>query len=211
MKLNSNKQFQMGVRMKLTKFIILLAGAALVSGCASKGYVEEQIRASESRTSAQLTDVSGKATTMEADIEQLKALSRELSSKTDMAINQAKGFENYQIIWEGEVNFDFDSYDIKPVAEQTLMEAGQKLEQNRRSLVELVGHTDQTGTNKYNLMLGERRAESVKRFLADKFGISLYRMFTLSYGKEKPLEMPDQANASAKNRRVKIRVWGELT
>lgn len=195
--------------MKITKFLILLAGAALVSGCASKGYVEEQIRASESRTSAQLTDVSGRSSTLEADVEELKALSRELSGKTDMAINQAKGFENYQIIWQGEVNFDFDSYDIRPVAEQTLMEAGQKLEQSPKSLVELIGHTDLTGTNKYNLMLGERRAESVRRFLADRFGVSLYRMFTLSYGKEKPLQLPDQANSSAKNRRVTIRVWGE--
>lgn len=197
--------------MKLTKFALLIAAAALVSGCASKGFVEEQIRASESRTSSQLTDVSGRASSLETDIEQLKSLSRELSEKTDMAINQAKGFENYQIIWQGEVNFDFDSYDITPVSEQTLMEAGQKLEAHRRSLVELVGHTDKTGPAKYNIMLGERRAESVKRFLADRFGISLYRMFTLSYGKEKPLELPDQANANYKNRRVKIVIWGDLT
>jgi len=197
--------------MKLIKFAVLLAAAALVTGCASKGYVEEQIRASESRTSSQLTDVSGRASSLETDIEQLKALSRELSEKTDMAINQAKGFENYQIIWQGEVNFDFDSYDISPVSEQTLMEAGQKMEVSRKSLVELVGHTDRTGSSKYNILLGERRAESVKRFLADRFGISLYRMFTLSYGKEKPLELPDQANANHKNRRVKIVIWGDLT
>jgi outer membrane protein OmpA-like peptidoglycan-associated protein len=197
--------------MKMTKLFVLLVVAALVSGCASKGFVEEQIRASESRTSSQLTDVSGRATGMEADIEQLKALSRELSEKTEMAINQAKGFENYQIIWQGEVNFDFDSYDVTPVAEQTLTEAGQKMESSPKSLVELVGHTDRTGSNKYNILLGERRAESVKRFLADRFGVSLYRMFTLSYGKEKPLELPDQANASHKNRRVKVVIWGDLT
>jgi len=197
--------------MKTTKLFVLLVIAALVSGCASKGFVEEQIRASESRTSTQLTDVSGRATDMETEIEQLKALSRELSEKTDMAINQAKGFESYQVVWQGEVNFDFDSYDITPVAEQTIMEAGQKMESSPKSLVELVGHTDYIGTNKYNLLLGERRAESVKRYLADRFGVSLYRMFTLSYGKEKPLELPDQANATHKNRRVKIVIWSDLT
>jgi len=196
--------------MKIAKFFVLLAGVALIAGCASKGYVEEQIRASESRTSAQLTDVSGKTSSIETDIEQLKALSRELSGKTEIALNQAKGFENYQIIWEGEVNFDFDSYDIKPVAEQTLMDAGQKLEQNPRSLVELVGYTDKTGSNNYNLLLGEKRAESVRRFLADRFGISLYRMFTLSYGKSKQMQLPDQSDAASKQRRVMIRVWGEL-
>jgi outer membrane protein OmpA-like peptidoglycan-associated protein len=194
--------------MKMTKLCVLLAVAAMISGCASKGFVEKQIAASEGRSSSQLSD---KASGMEAEIEQLKVLSGQLSDKTDMALNKAKGFENYQIIWQGEVNFDFDSYEITPVAEQTLMEAGQKMESSPKALIELVGHTDRTGSNKYNLTLGERRAESVKRFLADRFGISLYRMFTLSYGKEKPLEMPDQANAAHKNRRVKVVIWGDLT
>ena len=196
--------------MKLAKLILMFAALALMTGCASKGFVEEQIRASESRTSAQLTDVSGKASSMETEIEQLKDLSRQLSEKTDMALNQAKGFENYQILWQGEVNFDFDSYDITSIAEQSLMEVGQKMEEHPEALVELVGHTDQTGSNTYNLVLGEKRAESVRRFLADRFGISLYRMFTLSYGKQKPLELPDQANANHKNRRVKVVVWGKL-
>ena len=75
-----------------------------------------------------------------------------------MALNQSQGFENYQIIWEGEVNFDFDSDEITSAAEQTLMDAGQKLETSSESLVELVGHTDNTGSNAYNLALGERRS-----------------------------------------------------
>ncbi len=196
--------------MKPAKQILVFASLALLTGCASKGFVEKQIRASESKTSAQLTDVSGRTGSVEAELEQLKALSNQLSEKTDMAINKAKGFENYRIIWQGEVNFDFDSYDITPLTEQSLMEVGQKLEEHPEGLVELVGHTDMTGSNTYNLLLGERRAESVKRFLADHFGISLYRMFTLSYGKQKPLELPDQANTNHKNRRVKILVWGRL-
>ena len=127
-----------------------------------------------------------------------------------MALNQAKGFENYQVIWEGEINFDFDSYEITSVAEQTLMEAGQKMETSTESLVELVGHTDKTGSNAYNLTLGEKRAESVRRFLNDRFGISLYRMFTLSYGEGKPTALPDEGNSASRNRRVRLRVWGEL-
>ena len=41
-------------------------------------------------------------------------------------------------------------------------------------------------------MLGEQRAAAAKGYLADKFGISLYRMFTISFGKDKPVAMPDQ-------------------
>ena len=46
-------------------------------------------------------------------------------------------------------------------------------------------------------------------FLASRFGISLYRMFILSYGEDKPIAMPDENQAHAKNRRVALTVWGE--
>jgi peptidoglycan-associated lipoprotein len=76
--------------------------------------------------------------------------------------------------------------------------------------LEIVGHTDRTGASNYNFLLGEKRANSAKRYLADKFGISLYRMFVVSYGEEKPVAMPDEENASSKNRRVVLQVWGPM-
>ncbi|MCH9024660.1 MAG: OmpA family protein [candidate division Zixibacteria bacterium] len=197
--------------MPIKRLIILLSVIALVAGCgASKDYVDQQIRDSEARTSAQLGDVEGKASATSLDLQKLQALQSDLESKAEMALNQAKGFENYQIIWEGEVNFDFDSDEITSAAEQTLMDAGQKMETSPESLVELVGHTDNTGSNAYNLALGERRSESVRRFLADRFGISLYRMFTLSYGEDKATAMSDEPNSASRNRRVTVRIWGEL-
>ena len=197
--------------MPIKRLIILLSVIVLVAGCgASKNYVDDQIRNSEARTSAQLGDVEGKASATSLDLQKLQALQNDLEAKADMALNQSQGFENYQIIWEGEVNFDFDSDQITSAAEQTLMDAGQKLETSSESLVELVGHTDNTGSNAYNLALGERRSESVRRFLADRFGISLYRMFTLSYGEDKAAAMSDEPNSASRNRRVTVRVWGEL-
>ena len=197
--------------MPVKRLIILLSVIALVAGCgASKDYVDDQIRNSEARTSAQLGDVEGKASATSLDLQKLQALQNDLEAKAEMALNQAKGFENYQIIWEGEVNFDFDSDEITSAAEQTLMDAGQKMESSPESLVELVGHTDNTGSNAYNLALGVRRSESVRRFLADRFGISLYRMFTLSYGEEKAAALSDEPNSASRNRRVKLIVWGQL-
>ena len=197
--------------MPIKRLIILLSVIALVAGCgASKNYVDDQIRNSEARTSAQLGDVEGKASATSLDLQKLQALQNDLEAKADMALNQSQGFENYQIIWEGEVNFDFDSDQITSAAEQTLMDAGQKLETSSESLVELVGHTDNTGSNAYNLALGERRSESVRRFLNDRFGISLYRMFTLSYGEDRAAALSDEPNSASRNRRVTVRVWGEL-
>jgi peptidoglycan-associated lipoprotein len=189
--------------------LLMCLAAVLIAGCGvNKQFVEEQINASESRTAAQVATLKDKTDANAAEVARLKTLAGELSTKTDMAINQAKGFENYQIIWSGVINFDFDSWDVTATAEQFLNEAGVKMEQHPQSLIEIEGHTDGTGAAKYNLMLGEQRANAAKGFLAERFGISLYRMFIISYGKTKPASLPDERESASKNRRVTLKVWG---
>ncbi|MBU0982893.1 MAG: OmpA family protein [candidate division Zixibacteria bacterium] len=188
-----------------------LALLVMLSGCGvNKDYVSEQISASEARTGAQLANVKSQADANATEVAKLQALSKQLGEKADLAINKAKGFENYQVIWSGEINFGYDAASIDDVAASILNEAGEKLEQHPGALLEVVGHTDASGTAKYNLLLGEKRANAAKRYLADRFGISLYRMFTLSYGEEKPVSLPDERQAASKNRRVVLNVWGSL-
>jgi peptidoglycan-associated lipoprotein len=194
--------------MKKFVFVVLMA-AMIAAGCgASKDYVDQQVSAAEARMDSKVSDVSKKADTNADEVAKLKSLAAELSEKTDMAINEAKGFENYQIIWSGVINFDFDSYVIDDVAAQTLMEAGEKMEAHPESIIEFVGHTDVTGTKNYNYLLGDKRASSAKRYLTERFGISLYRMFIVSYGEDKPVAMPDEKYANSKNRRVNMTIWG---
>jgi peptidoglycan-associated lipoprotein len=183
--------------------------ALLLLGCGvNKEYVSQQIADSESRTNAKIDGVSDKSDTNATEIASLKSLAAQLEEKADLAINKAEGFENYQMLWSGEVNFAFDSYEIDDVAAGILNEAGEKLEAAGGSVIEIVGHTDRTGASKYNYLLGEKRASSAKRYLAERFGISLYRMFILSYGEDKPVAMPDEQQASSKNRRVTLAIWG---
>ena len=195
--------------MKTFMVIGLSVVLLLAAGCGvNKQYVANEIAASEARTASELATVKDATDANQAEITRLQQLATELGAKADMAIDKASGFENYQVIWSGEINFDFDSYAINDVAASILDEAGMKLEQVPSSLLELVGYTDRTGSANYNLLLGEKRANSAKRYLADKFGISLYRLFTNSYGEEKPIAMPDEQNASSKNRRVQLQIWG---
>ena len=196
------------MKLKLTLFLLL---AVMIAGCGVKSdYVAQQIAESEQRIGSRVDAVDSKATANSNDLTNLKALAAELESKTDMALNEAKGFENYQVIWEGTINFDYDSYEIDDVAAQILDEAGQKMGQYGKSLLEVVGHTDGTGSKKYNLLLGEKRSNSAKRYLADNYGISLYRMFVLSYGESKPIALPDEQHAASRNRRVHLKIWGQL-
>ncbi len=197
--------------MKKSMAIVLLGLLLLVAGCGvNKDFVAQQIADSEARTDGKIGELRDKTDGNAAEVAKLKSLAAELTKKTDMAINEAKGFENYQAIWQGVINFDFDSYEINATSEQILNDAGLKLEQNPGSVIEILGHTDVTGAATYNFLLGEKRAGSTKRYLAEKFGISLYRMFTMSYGERKPIAMPDERNASSMNRRVNLTIWGKL-
>jgi len=199
------------VEMKKSIPILAVLLLMIIAGCGvQKDFVTEQISASEARTSAQMSALEGKTNDNASQLAQLQSLATELEKKADMALNEAKGFENYQIIWQGEINFDYDTYEVDDVAAQILAEAGDKMTAYGGSLVEIVGHTDASGSSKYNLFLGEKRANAAKRYLSDNYGISLYRMFVLSYGEQKPVALPDEKYANSKNRRVKLTVWGNL-
>jgi peptidoglycan-associated lipoprotein len=80
-----------------------------------------------------------------------------------------------------DVNFDFDRADLRPDARDILKSNAAWLKANPQAKVEIEGHCDARGTNEYNLALGAKRAESVKRYLMD-LGISPNVLSTISYG-----------------------------
>jgi len=193
----------------LTVFMILLV--LIIAGCGvNKNYVNQKVEESETRTNAQLDALSDKTNANAAELQKLQSLAVQLSEKTDLAINKAAGFETYQVIWTGTVNFDFDSYSLTPAAEEIILEGCEKMSAYPGSVIEIAGHTDKTGSANYNLLLGEKRAGSCKLYMADHCGISLYRLFVVSYGQNKPVAMADEMSSASKNRRVTLKVWGKL-
>jgi peptidoglycan-associated lipoprotein len=99
------------------------------------------------------------------------------------------------------VYFDFDSATLDYQAQELLKQKAMWLRDFPDANVVIEGHCDERGTNAYNLALGERRAESAKAFLVN-LGISDARLTTISYGEEKPLDMGQNEEAWAKNRRA---------
>ncbi|MFH2037345.1 MAG: OmpA family protein [Candidatus Zixiibacteriota bacterium] len=197
--------------MRLRLFLILaIVAAFLISGCASKGYVDEQITALKTSHEAEINNLKATSGLTADEIKKLQAMSANLNEKTELALKQSAGFENYQVIASVTINFDYDSYDLTQIAKDQLEAIGQKMIDYPRSLMEIAGYTDKSGSAKYNMMLGMQRAESVKKYTVDQFGIALYRMFTVSHGKTKPIALPDEKDASSKNRRVEIKIWGQL-
>jgi peptidoglycan-associated lipoprotein len=99
------------------------------------------------------------------------------------------------------VYFDFDDATLDYQAQELLKLKAMWMRSNPDTNVVIEGHCDERGTNAYNLALGERRAESVKMFMAN-LGISGSRMTTISYGEERPVDMGQNEEAWAKNRRA---------
>jgi len=84
-----------------------------------------------------------------------------------------------------DVLFDFDKYDIRPDAKESLDFAVERLKKNKGIKVIIEGHCDEKGTNEYNLALGEKRANTVKNYIIAN-GIAPATIETISYGEEKP-------------------------
>ena len=96
--------------------------------------------------------------------------------------------------------FDFDRDNLRPDA-LTIVEANAKrLKELRPTQVLLEGRGDEVGTSAYNLVLGERRAKNVKRYL-QQLGLSI-DLKTTSYGKDRPLCFEHNPDCMQKNRSV---------
>ena len=106
-----------------------------------------------------------------------------------------------EVVMQEDIFFDFDKATLTLEARETLTKNGKWLRINSDVVITIEGHCDARGTNGYNLALGDRRAESVKTFLAD-LGIDRSRLTTVSYGEERPLDRGHGENAWAKNRRA---------
>ena len=104
-----------------------------------------------------------------------------------------------------DINFDFDKYNITPVAQGILKDNAAWLKANPAVKVQVEGHCDERGTSEYNMALGNRRAKSTFDYMKG-LGIDGARMSTVSYGKELPLDPRHNEEAWAKNRRAHFNV-----
>jgi OOP family OmpA-OmpF porin len=103
------------------------------------------------------------------------------------------------------VNFDFNKATLKSESYPILFHAVQVLLMNPDMRVEIQGHTDNIGSEDYNMKLGEKRAQSVKDYLVAR-GISADRLTTRSFGESQPIADNKTASGREMNRRVEFKV-----
>ncbi|SFX49462.1 peptidoglycan-associated lipoprotein Pal [Marinospirillum alkaliphilum] len=169
--------------MKYSKAFALAAFFALVAGCGG----------------ATMDDVSEDIVS-QSEIERADAaLSEGIDGASDAAaraIGDAT-LPNVRVIY-----FDFDKSNIRSEFYDVLNLHAAYLMANPRARVVLEGHTDERGTREYNMALGERRGNSVQRYLSLQ-GVSSSQMEVVSYGEERPAVRAAQSREDhAQNRRV---------
>jgi len=99
-----------------------------------------------------------------------------------------------------DIRFDYDDFGLRPDAKEVLNRIAEWLMRNQATQVLIEGHCDERGTIEYNLALGERRANSAKKYLA-QLGVASEHIYTISYGEERPVDAGHTESAWAKNRR----------
>jgi peptidoglycan-associated lipoprotein len=176
--------FDRSISMRIVSIAVLMAGLVMLAGCKTAPVTATPTAPEAPAT----TDTSGyKAPTSQGG-EQLTAeqLAKQELTQVGMVIY-----------------FDYDSADIKPEYNSVMAAHAKYLSSNGSLKVRLEGNTDERGSREYNIGLGERRAQAVRRALMLQ-GVSEAQITTLSYGEERPAVSGSDESAYSKNRRVEF-------
>ncbi len=196
-----------------------VAGLSL-SGCATKEYVQQQVQQSQKVTETKIAEVQTSVEANQAEISKLHQKDDELAGqinklsdtakealdRAEAAGKLAKGKFLYEVtLTDNDVHFGFDKYTLSDEAKAALDQFAEKIKaENAPVYIEIQGHTDNIGSEKYNLKLGYKRAEQVMRYLNMQHGFPLFRMNVISYGEYKPIADNHTKEGRAKNRRVTL-------
>ncbi|MCM2357670.1 MAG: OmpA family protein [Geobacteraceae bacterium] len=100
------------------------------------------------------------------------------------------------------IEFDIDKADVRPQYHEEVAKAGDFMKKYPTTTAVIEGHTDEVGSDEYNMQLSQRRAESVVKFLVEKFGIDPSRLAAKGYGKTMPIADNSTDLGRQKNRRI---------
>ena len=175
----------------LVKALGLTFGAVLMTACASNSDLAEG-------EELQPLDAAVQETSAEVETKSVEA-QEVVSEQGDAAAAEAQAALMDVTVFY----FDFDNTTIKSDSKNTLIAHSQYLAANSSARVILEGHADERGTVEYNLALGERRADTVKRYLIVQ-GANPSQLESVSFGEERPAMLESDESSWSKNRRTEI-------
>jgi len=196
----------------------------------SNGQIREN-RDSINRVNERVGAVDGRVTSVDQRVDGVNTKVDDLDARTTQSVSALKGdvnnvsaktdatnrglenldqkFQNrnnYSVSMQRNVLFGFDSSSLNSQSMAPLDEIAGILKENPDAIVVLEGHTDSTGNRDYNVQLGERRVESVRRYLAVDKGVPVYKIEQISFGAERPVASNDSRAGREQNRSVTLSV-----
>ena len=188
-------------------FVLILALAT--TGCATKKYVRQETGAVGARVDQVEGQVEETQTTVrqhDTRITEASRTAQEALQRAQEAGKLAQGKLLYEtVLTDEKVKFGFDTSDLSPEARSALDEFATQLKgENKGVYIEIQGHTDSVGSDKYNEELGLLRAESVRRYLNQEHQFPLHRINVISYGESAPVADNNSRQGRSQNRRVAL-------
>jgi len=165
------------------------------------------------KTNSDLQKTNGDLQKTAEQTSQAKTAAGNAQSVADQArgrvVTLEENFQNrnqYEVVAEKFVTFPFGSANLDSAYTSTLDEIAQTASGNPDALIVLEGRTDSTGNGSYNVQLGERRAEAVKRYLVVEKSVPMYRIHQTSFGAARPIADNKSRQGREKNRVVAVSV-----
>lgn len=205
---------------------VVVVALSASTGCVTKKLYRKNVSETDERISdvqsgveeneRRLTDLSQSTDAKIADAkgtaERAVEIGSAASTKADEAAKLAEQAARGKLLWDvtlsdESVKFSFGGAELPPEASARLDDLISKVRASGKAVyVEIEGHTDNIGSDEYNLELSERRAEAVRVYLHEEGGIPLHAINVLPYGESKPIADNSTPAGRSRNRRVVIRV-----
>lgn len=173
--------------------LYLAAAALAIAGCAKE---EKPAEVTQSTPGTGTTQQPGSSSSTKPSV------------STTTTGTEGGDWRNNPSLAKRSVYFDYDSNAVKDEFQSVVQNHSRYLGGKRDMRIRIEGNTDERGSREYNLALGQRRAEAVKKVMT-VLGVQDGRIETVSYGEEKPQSQGHDEQAWAQNRRADIKYPGE--
>ncbi len=189
----------------------VLGVSFFVFGCATTGYVNKKVKTLEEADRANAEKISSVEASHEARLAEAMRVASEAKDEASRAAAMRAAFADYTVLMEKEVNFRFDSFSLSDITKNVLDEIGPRMKEDKSLIMEVEGYCDPIGSEKYNLTLGQHRAQAVQLYLLANYQIPAFRMYSISFGESNLKTASETGGGNAANRRVVLRVLGPPT
>jgi peptidoglycan-associated lipoprotein len=193
---------------KFMLFVAVVLLAFFQFDCATKKHVKKEVQRIDTEMQGIESSVEANQTRLKEHDTQISSLSRETQEamqRAQSAEKLAMGKLLYEVtLTDEDVRFGFNKAEVTNKGREVLDNLLNQLKtDNKNVYIEIQGHTDNKGSDDYNMKLGEQRADSVRRYMSEN-GIPLHRISTISYGEGRPIASNKTKEGRSQNRRVVI-------